>query len=133
MARRSGRHTEQYLRRWIRAAARKTPLREIKRHIVAHAGDLFDDTRNNPVSWSASIRNLIAMYEAKTGARVQAGHQVYKFAKKYANNKDRNLAWLVGPPDGSVPPSVDVIFVRAGKSLRKGDAYISATSARNPH
>jgi hypothetical protein len=125
--------TEQYLKRWVRSAALKTPLDEIKRHIVAHAGDLFDETRNNPVSWSASMHNLMAMFDTKTGARVRAGHQVYKFAKKYANNKSRKIKWLVGPPGSTVPPSVDVTYVPAGKKMRKGDRLITAREARNSH
>lgn len=122
--------TDRYYERWVKGAAKKTPLKEIKRHIIGHAHDIDDSTRNLPVSWIASMYNLLAMYEIKTGAKVMAGHKIYKFAKKYLNNRGKRVRWLMGPPGGKVPQKIVVTYTRAGTWKRSGDKNITVQMVR---
>ncbi len=81
----------------------------IKRHIIKHAKQLNDPSHNAPVSWAASMLNLLRTYEKIHGIQVTIPVQLYKLYKKYNKNPKRYSP----PPGGKIPKGIKVKRVTA--------------------
>jgi hypothetical protein len=78
--------TEEYLKRWIKLIVKETSALRIKRHIIHHAKQLCDPNVNNPISWLASMYNLLEIYESIHKVKATPPIKIYKLLCKYNTN-----------------------------------------------
>ncbi len=101
--------TEKYYEKWIRDIAKTDSATNIKRHIIHHAKDLNNPEKNNPISWAASMYNLLNIYESVHNVTSTTPIQVYKLLKKYNKNPKIHTP----PPGNKIPKNVTIKKVRA--------------------
>lgn len=101
--------TEKYYKRWIKNIAKTDSATNIKRHIIHHSKDLNNPEKNNPLSWAASMYNLLEIYQSVHKVRSKTSIQIYKFLKKY----NKNLRINTPPPGGKIPKGVKISKVKS--------------------
>jgi hypothetical protein len=77
---------KKYLKQWIREITKDETSLSIRRHIIKHAKEIFE---KNPKEWSASMRNLIEVYEVMNKIRPSEKLRLVKLHKKYLRNPKR--------------------------------------------
>lgn len=77
---------EKYYRKWISAAANDETGRTIKQHIVRHAKDIYSE---KPKIWSASMRNLIAIFDEVYKSTPSIKLKTERLRHKYKKNPKR--------------------------------------------
>ena len=82
----------------------------IKRHIVRHAKDLNNENDNNPLSWAASMYNLLKTYEKIHRIKIIPEVRLHRLLNKY--NKNPN--YYTPPPGGKIPKGIKIKKVKAG-------------------
>jgi hypothetical protein len=89
MAKLSKKEQRKYLDKWIKAIAKnkKTTELSIRRHIVRHAKETISKTVLE--SWSASMRNLIEIYEFMHGIKPSLLRQIERLENKYKMDSNR--------------------------------------------
>jgi len=77
-----------FLDRWIKAIIKDKRNSElaVKKHINHHAKEIYT---SDPVKWSASMRNLVEMYEAIRKIKPSTKSQIERFQNKYNKNPKR--------------------------------------------
>ena len=106
--------TDKYYKKWIGDIAKyyrgkKNATTIVKRHIIHHAKQLNDPKTNAPLSWAASMQNLLAVYGQIHCVKVTTPVLVYKLLKKYNKNPMR----YTPPPGGAIPKTIMIKKVRA--------------------
>ena len=101
--------TEKYYIKWIKNIAKNESYRKIKRHIKHHAKDLDNPEKNNPLSWVASMYNLLEIYQTLYKIKSSIPLQIYKLLKKYNKNPKIHTP----PPGGKIPKNVKIRKVKA--------------------
>jgi hypothetical protein len=101
--------TEKYYRKWIKNIALSETKDNIRRHIKHHAKDLDNSEKNNPLSWVASMHNLLEIYESVYKINSTTEIQLYKLLKKYHKNPRIHTP----PPGMKIPPNIKIKKVRA--------------------
>ncbi|MBT4277155.1 hypothetical protein HOD96_00185 [Candidatus Falkowbacteria bacterium] len=75
-----------YLTKWIKDISKDETDLSLKRHIVKHAKEIFE---NDPKKWAASMRNLIEIFEAKYKIKPSIDLQLERLEEKYKKNPKR--------------------------------------------
>ena len=101
--------TEKYYEKWIKNIAKTTSVTNIKRHIIHHAKELNNPEKNNPISWAASMYNLLKIYQSIHGVKSDIPIQIYKLLKKYR----KNPKIYTPPPGNRVPKNVKIKQVKS--------------------
>ncbi len=96
--------TEKYYKRWLKDIAKTTSPRNIKGHITHHTKQLYDTKTNNPVSWVASMYNLLKIYELVHRVESTTSIQIYKLLKKYNKNPRTHTP----PPGNKITKNVKI-------------------------
>ena len=117
--------TDRYYRRWIRNISKRVTPGEIEKHIIYHAHDLQDTTRNLPHSWLASMINLLNVYQEVHRFRSTTPEQLYKIGNKYFKYK----GWTP-PPGGKIPKNVRLTQIQLGKKKRAGEKPVTSAELR---
>ena len=100
---------EKFYNNWIKNIAKGDNPSSIKRHIIHHAKQLRDPKTNAPLSWAASMYNLLKIYEEVYNIKSTVPIQTYKLLKKY--NKNPRLH--TPPPGGNIPKNIKIQKVEA--------------------
>jgi hypothetical protein len=84
------------LREWYESAAAFTPQHELHAHIIKHASELIAEIEGDGSyeTWSASMHNLLAIYDAKHGVEPDTTLKLERMTAKF----------LSQPTDTAAPP-----------------------------
>lgn len=84
----SKKEQEKYLSKWISNITKnkKNTKLSVKRHIVYHAKQIFI---KDPKLWSASMRNLIEIYENLYNTKPSVKTRLERLENKYKKNPKR--------------------------------------------
>ena len=77
---------ETYYREWISAIAYDETGRTIKQHIVKHAKEVYS---KEPKAWSASMRNLMEVFDEIHKSKPSLKSKIGRLQKKYKKNPKR--------------------------------------------
>jgi hypothetical protein len=77
---------EKYYRKWISAIANDETGRTIKQHIVRHAKEIYS---KEPKIWSASMRNLIEVFDKVNRSTPSIKLKIERLRHKYKKNPKR--------------------------------------------
>lgn len=77
---------ERYYRKWILAIANDETGRTIKRHIIRHAKEIY---YKEPKVWSASMRNLIEIFDKVYKSKPSIKLKIKRLQLKYKKNPKR--------------------------------------------
>lgn len=77
---------EKYYKKWISKIAKDETGRTIKRHIIRHAKEIYS---KEPKIWSASMRNLIEIFEKVYKATPSLKLKMARLQHKYKKNPRR--------------------------------------------
>ncbi|OGY93705.1 MAG: hypothetical protein A2406_04025 [Candidatus Komeilibacteria bacterium RIFOXYC1_FULL_37_11] len=78
-----------FLRLWIKKITKKHTDFSIKRHIVKHAKEIY---QKDPRKWSASMRNLLEIFEGIHNIKPHPAEQLERLNNKYQKDKHRYTA-----------------------------------------
>lgn len=85
----SKKEKEKYHRKWIKKIIRdETPV-SVKKHIVRHSKEIF---RKDPKKWSASMRNLLDIFDEMYKSHPDISHKLERLQSKYNKNPKRYTA-----------------------------------------
>jgi hypothetical protein len=79
------------LNNWLAHAAAFTPQDEIHQHIIKHANELTGEYGTRE-SWSASMHNLLSIYDKAHGVFPDDELRLARMTAKYLENPDKNTA-----------------------------------------
>jgi hypothetical protein len=77
---------EKFYRKWISAIANDETGRTIKRHIVRHSKEIYS---KEPKIWSASMRNLIEVFDKVYKSTPSIKLKIARLQHKYRKNPKR--------------------------------------------
>jgi len=83
---------EKYYKEWILKISKNKKSPDIRRHIVNHAREVYF---KDPLKWSASMRNLIEIFDEVYKVRPSLNLKIKRLRDKY--NKDPSK--FTAPPD----------------------------------
>jgi len=79
-------NSEKYYKNWILRIAKDETGRTIKQHIVKHAKEIYS---KDPKIWSASMRNLIEIFEKVHKGKPSLKLKIARLEHKYQKNPKR--------------------------------------------
>lgn len=93
---------EELWRTWVDHAASSEEQDTLHAHIIKHAHELVEEVRETQTyeSWSASMHNLLAIYDSFHGVAPDAELKVERMLAHYLNDPTRT------PPPRPIPPHV---------------------------
>lgn len=94
-----------YYNRWIQKIAVSDEIADLHEHIIKHALELREPSRN-PASWSASMHNLLEIFDAKHQVSNSTDVWIRTMETHYRKHQQTRTA----PPGGTVPR-----YVRKGR------------------
>ena len=77
---------KKYYRKWISVIAKDETPRTIKQHIVRHAKEIYSE---EPEIWSASMRNLIEIFDKIYKSNPSTKLKLERLHHKYKKNPKR--------------------------------------------
>ena len=77
---------EKYYKKWISGIAKDETSRTIKRHIVRHVNEIYS---KEPKLWSASMRNLIEIFDEVYKLTPSLKLKTERLQHKYKKNPKR--------------------------------------------
>ena len=81
---RSEKEMEEIHAKWINDISKRHSLYGIKRHIIRHAKDISVE---KPWIWSASMMNLVEIYNAKLGNKTVVRHKIDRLVQQRKRKK----------------------------------------------
>jgi|GEM_PF-2826973 len=78
--------SEKYYRKWISLISNDETGRTIKRHIIRHAKEIYS---KDPKVWSASMRNLIEIFDKVHKSEPPIKLRIKRLQLKYKKNPKR--------------------------------------------
>jgi len=79
-------NSEKYYKKWILEITKNETDRTIKRHIVRHAKEIYS---KEPKLWSASMRNLIEIFDGVYKSTPSLKLKIERLQNKYKKNPKR--------------------------------------------
>jgi len=77
---------EKHYKKWISAISNDETGRTIKRHIIRHAKEIYS---KEPKVWSASMRNLIEIFDKVHKSKPSTKLKIKRLQRKYKKNPKR--------------------------------------------